>query len=229
MGATAGLNIVGRRKLRACDSTECETWSGRRLNMLSEKRKKDEKEIFSEHLTAGQTSGVLFSLPKQDDLSVLTAGVNGLSPVFYNSPERMKSLLRQEGRVSNPLVGPADAILTERMARLHPPIGHLKSQASTIPELDACNSGGSMVPAARPPASGSLTGFRSSPLLVRGNGETVSQFNQIFLGSTAPVHLFNKSFLSKELNLGASLLWPTATILNVKMSRASTKTNKPLV
>jgi hypothetical protein len=40
--------------------------------MLSEKRKKDEKEIFSEHLTAGQTSGVLFSVPKQDDLSVLT-------------------------------------------------------------------------------------------------------------------------------------------------------------
>jgi hypothetical protein len=86
-----------------------------------------------------------------------------------------------------------------------------------------------MDPAARPPASGSLTGFGSSPLFVRGSGETVSQFNQIFLGSTAPIHLFNNSFLSKELILGASLLWPTATIFNVKMSRASTKTNKPLV
>jgi hypothetical protein len=65
-------------------------------------------------------------------------------------------------------------------------------------QMDASNSGSSMDPAARHPASGSFAGSGSSTLLVQANGEALIQFDKTFLGSATSVHSSNQ-FSSKEL------------------------------
>ena len=103
---------------------------------------KKEKESPSEHTTAILTCGVLFSMPKQDDLAFLKAHVNELSPLFCGNPgtvsswrnvrDKPKPLLRQEGLANDPSVCPVDAIPAEPGTRLHPPTRHLKSLASAV-------------------------------------------------------------------------------------------------
>jgi hypothetical protein len=143
----------------------------------------------------------------QEDLAFFKSRVNELSPVFYGSPGRFPIVEKRRAEF------PAEAGESgERScwSVLWAPSRLSRGRGSILPqdtpsrreapssELDASNSGSSMHPAARRPASGSIARSGSPPLLVQANGKALNQFDQTFLGSATSVHSSNQ-FSSKEL------------------------------
>ena len=163
---------------------------------------KKEKEGPSEHTTAILTC----CMPMQEVLAFFKSRVNELSPVYYGSPGRVLVVEKRKAEA------PAEAGRSGERSSwsvLWAPSRLSRGRSSILPQdtpsrreapsskLDASNSGSSMEPAARRPASGSIARSGSS-LLAQANGEALSQFDQTFLGSATSVHSSNQ-FSSKEL------------------------------
>jgi hypothetical protein len=196
LGARAGLNIVEKRKLRATDSVEYETGSGRCLNMLSEQKGKGKSfRAYSGNSNLRRT------------FQHAEAGWSGLFQGPRERADPPPPMLRQyrAGVVVNKRKRKAEAPAkarasgersTGRSSGRHPGWagwrGSIVRQGTPSRwqapsnELDSSNLDGSMEPAASCPASGSGTGSGSS-LLTWANEEALNEFDQTYPVSTETI------------------------------------------